>query len=285
MSPATAGLLVNLIDRPGEVVRLASTGAQAARLARFPQATASKMVVTLADGRDVVDMSVSGRMRLMLMERGKAPVPLLKTQEESASPMTALAGNRIAFSIGPEPREAIAVADTRTGRISGRISPGKGVVETLAASSDGETLYFTAGGSVWSVASAGGDPSRVCAGDWVVTHPSGTLIVTRNEAAQIQLFEVDPVHGTERAIPADSATRIYALGQVRSDSVMVAPMMAADFWFNPLGLVDLKSGQSTRLAGDGTSDLVSAAWTSNGEIVALRLGLNATIWTFTPEVR
>jgi hypothetical protein len=141
-------------------------------------------------------MSVSGRMRLMVMERGKAPVPLLKAQDESAAPMTALTGNRIAFAIGPEPRETIAVADTQTGRIAGRISPGKGVVQTLAASGDGATLYFTAGGSVWSVASAGGDPRRICAGDWVVTHPSGTPIVTRNEAAQIQLFEVDAVRGT-----------------------------------------------------------------------------------------
>jgi hypothetical protein len=243
------------------------------------------MVVALADGRDVVDMSVAGRMRLMLMESGKAPVPLLKTQDESAAPMAVLTGNRIAFAIGPEPRETIAVADAQTGRIAGRIAPGKGVVQTLAASSDGATLYFTAGGSVWSVASEGGDPRRICAGDWVATHPSGKLIVTRNEAARIQLFEVDAVRGTERAIPADSATRLYALGQVRSDSVMVAPMMAADSWFNPLGLVDLKSGRSTRLAGDGASDLVSAAWTSDGQIVALRQGLNATIWTFTPEVR
>ena len=138
---------------------------------------------------------------------------------------------------------------------------------------------------MWSVASEGGDPRRICAGDWVATHPSGTLIVTRNEAARIQLFEVDAVRGTERAIPADSETRFYALGQVRSDSVMVAPMMAADSWFNPLALVDLKSGRSTRLAGDGASDLVSAAWTPDGQIVALRQGLNATIWTFTPEVR
>jgi hypothetical protein len=274
-------MLVNLIDRPGDVVRLTSTGAQAARLTHFPQATASKMVVALADGRDVVDMSVSGRMRLMLMESGKAPVPLLKIQEESASPMTALSGNRIAFVIGPEPRETIAVADTQTGRLAGRISPGKGVVQTLAASSDGATLYFTAGGAVYSVPSAGGDPRRICAGDWVVTHPSGTLIVTRNEAAQIQLFEVDAVRGTERAIPADSATRFYALGQVRSDGVMVASLMSADSWFNPLALVDLTSGRSTRLAGDGANDLVSAAWTTDGQIVALRQGLNATIWTFT----
>jgi hypothetical protein len=199
--------------------------------------------------------------------------------------MTALAGNRIAFAIGPEPRDTIAVADTQTGRIAGRISPGKGVVQALATSSDGATLYFTAGGSVWSVASAGGEVRRICAGDWMVTHPSGTLIVTRNVAAQIQLFEVDAGRGTERVIPADSATRIYGLGAVRSDSVMVAPMMAADSWFNPLGLVDLKSGRSTRLAGDGASDLVSSAWTPDGQIVALRQGLNATIWTFTPVIR
>ena len=111
-----------------------------------------------------VDARVSGRMRLMVMAQGKNPEPLLKTQEESAAPMTAVAGNRIAFAVGPEPRETIAVADTATGRVSGRISPGKGVIQTLAASADGETLYFTASGSVWSVATAGGEPRRICPG-------------------------------------------------------------------------------------------------------------------------
>ena len=275
-------VIVNLIDRPGDVVQFPPTGGQPVKLAHFPQATASQVVVALEDGRAVVGVNVSGRVRLMAAEAGKDPVQLVKTQEDTAGPMTAVAENRIAFAIGPEPRETIALADTLTGRIAGRISPGKGIVQSLAASGDGATLYFTAGGAVWSVPSAGGEPRRICAGDWVVAHPSGTLVVARNEMSQIHLFEVPAAGGTERAIPLDPATRIYSMGTIDDAGVMLVPLMGTDFWFNPLAVLDLKSGRSTRVAGDGASDLVSAAWTRDGRIVAIRQGLNARIWTFTP---
>ena len=68
---ATGAVDVNLADRPGEVVRFAPSGAEIARLARFPRAILSKMTVALPDGRDVVDARVSGRMRLMVMEQAQ----------------------------------------------------------------------------------------------------------------------------------------------------------------------------------------------------------------------
>ncbi len=278
---ANGAVDVNVADRPGEVVRFAPGGAEIARLARFPRAILSKMVVALPDGRDVIDARVSGRMRLMVMAQGKNPEPLLKTQEESAAPMTAVAGNRIAFAVGPEPRETIALADTATGRISGRISPGKGVIQTLAASADGETLYFTASGSVWSVASAGGEPRRICPGLWVLVHPAGSLIVARNDGTQVRLFEVDMENGTERAIAVNSGTRFQSMGGIRADGMLAAALLPIDSWFLQLGLVDLTSGRTTHLPGDGSSEVVSAAWTRDGQIVALRVGINATIWTFT----
>jgi hypothetical protein len=45
----------------------------------------------------------------------------------------------------------------------------------------------------------------------------------------------------------------------------------------------LKSGKTTPVAGDRASDLVSAAWTREGKIVAIRQGLHGTIWKFTRE--
>src|SRR5262245_52451247 len=203
------------------------------------------------DGRDVVDARVSGRMRLMVLAQGKGPEPLLKSQEESAAPMTALAGNRVAFAVGPEPRETIAVADTVNGRIMSRISPRQGVIQTIAASADGETMYYTAGGSVWSVATAAGEPRRIGPGSLVVAHPAGNLIVARNEATQVRLFEVSVENGTERALAVDPGTRFVSLGAVRADGLMAAPLAAVDSWFLQLALVDLKSGRTTRLAGDG----------------------------------
>ena len=278
---ATGAVDVNVADRPGEVVRFAPSGAEITTLARFPRAILSKMAVALPDGRDVVDAWVSGRMRLMVMAQGKSPEPLLKTQEESAAPMTAVAGNRIAFAVGPEPRETIAVADTATGRILGRITPGKGVIQTLAASADGETLYFTASGSLWSVATAGGEPRRICPGLWVLVHPSGTLIVARNDGTQVRLFEVSAENGTERAIAVNPGTRFHSMGGVRADGLLAATVNPADSWWLQSALVDLKSGRTTRLAGDGTSEVVSATWTRDGQILALKQGMDATIWTFT----
>jgi eukaryotic-like serine/threonine-protein kinase len=239
------------------------------------------MVVALPDGRDVVNAWVSGRMRLMVMAQGKSPEPLLKTQEESAAPMTAVAGNRIAFAVGPEPRETIAVADTATGRILSRITPQQGVIQTMAASADGARLYFTASGSLWSVATAGGEPRRICPGLWVVVYPSGTLIVARNDGTQVRLFEVSADNGTERAIAVNPGTRFQSMGGVRADGLLAATVIAANSWFIQLALVDLKSGRTTRLAGDGTSEVVSAAWTRDGQILALKQEMDATIWTFT----
>jgi eukaryotic-like serine/threonine-protein kinase len=278
---ATGAVDVNVADRPGEVVRFAPGGAEITTLARFPRAILSKMVVALPDGRDVVNAWVSGRMRLMVMAQGKSPEPLLKTQEESAAPMTAVAGNRIAFAVGPEPRETIAVADTATGRILSRITPQQGVIQTMAASADGARLYFTASGSLWSVATAGGEPRRICPGLWVVVYPSGTLIVARNDGTQVRLFEVSADNGTERAIAVNPGTRFQSMGGVRADGLLAATVIAADSWFIQLALVDLKSGRTTRLAGDGTSEVVSAAWTRDGQILALKQGMDATIWTFT----
>jgi serine/threonine protein kinase len=45
---------------------------------------------------------------------------------------------------------------------------------------------------------------------------------------------------------------------------------------------DLKP-ENILVPGDGVSEVVWATWTRDGQILALKQGMNATIWTFTPE--
>ena len=45
-----------------------------------------------------------------------------------------------------------------------RISPDKGVINSLASSPDGKTLYFAAGGTVWTIALSGGE-ARMISGE------------------------------------------------------------------------------------------------------------------------
>lgn len=296
-SSPDGSLLVNTADRPAELVSFQKQGthpppkamAIPTKISSFPNLGYPDMVAVLTDGRAVIPAEVFGGTRLMAVDRGKNPVPLVNTTEESAAPMTAMPGNRIAFVIGPEPHETIAVADASNGRISARISPGKGIIQSISPSPDGGTLYFTAAGSVWSIPSAGGgEPSRICAGEWVVSNPAnGTLIVGRSESSRITLFEVPVAGGPERTIPIDPASPIFGFylspGTIRSDGQMLVSLNVADSWFNPLAQLDLKTGRITRLAGDGVSDLHSAAWAPDGGIVASRLGLVSTIWKFTPQ--
>jgi hypothetical protein len=289
-------VLVNTMDRPGELVSFRPQGRQPPAQAKsapikmgsFPKPSWPDMVVVLTDGRGVIPAEVSDDARLMAVEHGKDPVPLVNTTEETAAPMTAMPGNRIAFAIGPEPHETIAVADASNGRINARISPGKGIIQSVAPSPDGGTLYFTAAGSVWAIGSGGGEPRNICPGEWVVSNPAGaTLIVGRNESSRINLFEVPVAGGSERTIPLDPASPIFGFylspGTIRSDGQMLVSLNVADSWFNPLAQLDLKTGRITRLAGDGVSDLHSAAWTRDGGIVANRMGLVSAIWRFTPD--
>jgi eukaryotic-like serine/threonine-protein kinase len=289
-------VLVNTMDRPGELVSFRPQGRQPPAQAKsapikmgsFPKASWPDMVVVLTDGRGVIPAEVSGGARLMAVEHGKDPVSLVNTTEETAAPMTAMPGNRIAFAIGPGPHETIAVADASNGRINARISPGKGIIQSVAASPDGGTLYFTAAGSVWAIGAGGGEPRNICPGEWVVSNPVGaTLIVGRNESSRVNLFEVPVAGGSERTIPLDPASPIFGFylspGTIRSDGQMLVSLNVADSWFNPLAQLDLKTGRITRLAGDGVSDLHSGAWTRDGGIVASRMGLVSAIWRFTPD--
>jgi hypothetical protein len=84
----------------------------------------------------------------------------------------------------------------------------------------------------------------------------------RSKACSIPFFEVD--------------VELFMRGYIVSLNV-------SDSWFNPLAQLDLKTGRITRLAGDGVSDLHSAAWTRDGGIVASRMGLVSRIWKFTPQ--
>jgi len=279
-------VFASVAARPADVVQYSPTGGQSRTLARFSQVPDLDMIVAMPDGRAVLPVSVNGRVRLMGVRPGVEPSPVVTTNEETSSPLTAVGGNRIAFAIGREP-PSIAVAETATGRIGARITPGKGFITSLGASPDGATLYIAAGGVIWSVASTGGELRKVCPGDAVAADPGGRrLVVSRNANSGIALFEVPLDGGTERPLPMDSAIRLLpgyiSPGTIREGRMLIS-LMIRDSWFNPLALLDLASGHITPVAGDGVSDFHSGAWTRDGQIVVCRLGLVSSIWRFTPE--
>jgi len=289
---ADGGLFVNLVDRPQELVRLSPDGAAIAeRIAAFPLSANPDQVLLLPDGRTVTPAGAFGHLRLMAAERGKDPLPLLNTQEETAAPMTLAGPREIAFVIGPAPHRTIALADTASGRVTRRIAPGKGVVNGLTASPDGATLYFCAGGSVWAVPSSGGEARAVSTGEYAVVDRSGrSLIVVRRESAHNRMFQVPLDGAPEREIPLDSSLPLYGVhggffssGSMDARGRLIVALSPLDSWFNPLGILATGTGRITRVPAESLSDRHSGVWTPDGRILAGQVVMRATIWRFRPD--
>src|SRR4029079_3397499 len=120
---------LGLADRPAALVRLSLGGTSTEVSARHPAFAQLDMILVLPDGRTVFPSATFGHTRLMALEKGRDPVALANTPEETAAPMTVVGPRAIGFMIGPVPHQTIAVADVGSGRVERRIAPGKGRID------------------------------------------------------------------------------------------------------------------------------------------------------------
>ena len=157
---------------------------------------------------------------------------------------------------------------------------------SLTSSPDGQMIYFGAGGAIWAVPSGGGQPKKVTTGDYALMEPSGlSLIVKRLEATRQPLFRVPLGGGPEREMPIDEGSAFTAgaltSGAMNAKGQLLGWLDMPDS-YNQLAVLNTAAGRVTRLAVDQDNSYNSASWTADGHIVALRFGLRATLWKFTP---
>jgi hypothetical protein len=274
------------MDSPAEVVRRPVDKDQRETLARFPEVSDPDMFAIMPDGRVALTVLYSDRARLMAVAPGKKPVPLAATTEETSAPATAVGSQEAAFLIGPAPRGVIAIANLETGRVTRRVSPGKGEIVSLAAAPDGRTLYFATADTVWAVPSAGGEARKVRAGNRVVADPSGkALLVSVLESTNMRLFRVplDGIAETEvRVDPADAVRYSHlSAGSLGADGRLLVSLHNA--WFSAPAILDTHTGRVQPLRFDGGSDYESMTWLPDGRMVAIRLSEDSTLWRFTPS--
>jgi hypothetical protein len=285
-------LYANMVDRPAEVVRFAADGTDVERLASFPQVPDPITMTVLPDGRAVLPVRAASQVRLMAVQKGKEPAPLINSADETAGPLTTCGPREIAFMVGHEPHETIAIGEPDSGRIVRTIAPGKGPVDSLACSQDGLTLFFVARGIVWSIPSttSGAEARRIRSGDGVVADPSGRrLIVTAQEISRQRRFVVPLDGGPEHEIPPDSsispAAHAFSPNALSADGRLLTSLLLRDAWFNPPGVTDTVTGRITRIPSDSLSDYHSIGWTADGHVIAVKIGTRATLWKFQPAPR
>ena len=285
-------LYVDQVSRPLEVLRFPASGGTPVVLANVESyllANGPVAPVEFSDGKFLLPTFLSGRPRLLLGKPGGNFVSLLQTAEESAPPIARVGNDEVALMAGSGPAQALAVASVRNGDILHRFKATEGMqIAAVAASPDGQEIYYVAAGNVWVVPSQGGTPRQICAGDGVAVAPDGrSLVVNLNEEEHVRLERVllpdgilQPIH-----VKSDFAVSPVPLGPnaINKEGKLLVNIAPSDSWFWGLGVLYLATGKLTRLPLNYSGDIFCAAWASDGSILATADPLGAHIWRFRPE--
>ena len=280
---ADGSIYLDQCDRGGELVRFSANGGKVERVVAISNPDELEYFTVLADGRTVWAERTASHTRLILVEPGKDPSPLINSNEETAGPMTAVGSDQVAFMIGPQPRHTIALAALSNGRITRRLNFDRGEVTALATSPDAKTLYCVASGTVWAVPLSGDAPRRIRTGDGIaVDAATQSLVIEVREPPNSRLVRIPLSGGPEQEIAGPFHLGFFIdPGSVRNGK-LVAPM-GAPTWYWPPGIFDLATGKSARIPLDYTNDFHNITWTPDGRIMAMTADWRATIWKFTPQ--
>jgi len=267
-------------DRPKDLVRFTLAGGRTERIATVPTEMGDDNFAVLPDGRVVWMEAAGGRIKLILVEPGKDPAPLVNTSEETTFPMTAAGPDQVAFMLGRQ-RQTIAMAAFANGRITKQIPFDKGQVQAIAAAPDGKTLYCAAAGAIWAVPLNGEMPRKIRTGESVtVDAATQSLVVQVIEPPNTRLIRIPLAGSAEQEIAGTFhlANNIDP-GSIR-DGKLVSPI-GSPYWFSPPGVLDLATGESARIPLDYIGDFHHMAWTPDGKIIGVAAGWRATLWKFS----
>jgi hypothetical protein len=288
--PAKDGsIYVDQSSRPFEVLRLASASAAPERIVSIDSPIPEFAPPPIPDDSVIVQSVVGGRSHLLIGKPGTDPMPFLQTSEETSGPVAMVGKDELAFVIGKRAQRKVAlgIASISDGRIQRRLSKVDAVdIGALAASPDGQTLYYTLNGRLWSVPASDGEPRmiRQGVGSFAVDPQGKYLVVEVYEKDGNRLVRV-PLDGrTETPLSFPGVRLAYQLttNAIRSDGAIVSPLAVSSFnW--ALGLLHPDTGKVERLAIDPSFDVHQPGFLPDGRILVAGYGFKSTLWRFTPH--
>jgi hypothetical protein len=281
-----AGLFVNTLDNPVDVLRFPPSGGVPERLAGAGNLVMSP--VQLPDGRIVVPSLISARRRLLIASAGGNLQPLVESNEAASPPAVMVGDSLVAFvSGGAGKQPTIALASVSDGRIVRRLESTTGAVpQGLAASPDGRTLYYVDAGSVFSVDIEKGQPKKLRAGNGVaVDARKQELLVQLNEKDGVKLLAVPLGGGPERPILYQtSALRLAPMplsaGAVGPDGRIVVTAASKDSWYWGPALLNPVTGAVEKVPVIFDGDVQATTWARDGSLLGMGVGMRSQLWRF-----
>jgi hypothetical protein len=271
------------VERPVSLLRFSLKGGHAVELARYREVgDYSTQFKALPDERVVWKQQIAGRNRLVIVADGKEPLPISSSTDQTNFPVALVGTEELAFALGPESR-SIGIASISTGMITRRIAFDKGTLTMMVATPDGQTLYCTAGGSIWMQPSAGGPATRLRAGNVVAMDPAGKyMAVIDTFEGHSRLLKVALSDGAEQEIQISGNARPAAMesGAINKDGMLLLGLAPPDSWFIEPAVIDFKSGHATMIPIDVQGDTFRMEWAADGQVLAAVAGVRASLWKF-----
>src|SRR5262249_10497378 len=169
---------------------------------------------------------------------------LIETGGEAFLPAALVGSDKLAFLAGKDRK--ITIAALSDGRVINRLEESPGALEGLAASPDGNIIYFIRDKFLWTIPANDGTPQKLQPADGVAVDPAGHFLTTQRTApAGVRLFRLPLGAGKIEEIVVKGDTRIAPLALAGNaldrDGKLVVTVAPPDSWFWAPGVLDLKT--------------------------------------------
>jgi eukaryotic-like serine/threonine-protein kinase len=272
-------LYLDMLETATVILRVPATGGVGEE---FTIPTLDNFPMIAPGGEVLVTLKGWGKQHLAAVRPGGEPRALVETTEETALPAT-IFGGKVAFVIASGDRRRIAIATLRDGRVQRRFSTRSDY--GMAASPDGNTLYYSFSGGIWAQRVAGGEPKRITEGIDVTLDPKGEyLYVKRASRGVMGIFRIPVAGGDAEELPMPAEYHVAYPGlspaAVDARGRILVPVASKDSWYYQTAILDpaAKSFTLVPIAIDG--DASPAGWAPDGRILVRGKRYFSSLWRY-----
>jgi hypothetical protein len=247
-------------------------------------------MLPLDAGSFLFDRFEGGKRHLKVFRADVGSRNLLESSEESCMPAARVGKGSVAFILGPQDMPHIAIATLREGRIVRRFSFDASSVRSIAATPEGDKLYYCDNGQVWWISTKDENtkPILVTEGDSIAIDAAGKyLYIKRMQKGQRELVRMPLTGGQAEtlAIPPEytisddelSPTAVDASGRILFE------VDSADSWYERVAIIDPTRKIFSVIPTAFSGDVWMPGWVSDGRIAAVGARLDSTLWRYKPS--